>query len=213
MNIINKKCYLILRKHFMSRQIKMVLLGQSSTGKTSIMYRLLHDSFTSDSESTIGASFATMKNDNIIYQIWDTAGQERYNSMIPMYSRNAEIVIFVFDLSDYTTINRFDTYMKELRELLDDNFKVIIVGNKMDLFKGNLETVHTLINDKLNSYDKLKGRIAYVNVSAKDGINFEQLKNKITTFGAQIREQTNLKNEKEITILIDTVPKSTNCTC
>lgn len=199
----------------MSKQVKMVLLGHSSTGKTSIVHRLLHNNFLHDSESTIGASFATLKSNDVIYQIWDTAGQERYNAMVPMYTRNAEIVIFVFDLTNLETINRFDTYLKDPKNFLDDKFKVIIVGNKMDLFSGNLDLVHKFINDKLETYNNLKDRIVYIGISAKSGLNIDLLKEKIDIFGNQIKQKYDIENKDLIrTHKTEQIKsQSTNCEC
>lgn len=199
----------------MSKRVKMVFLGNSSTGKTSIVHRILHDNFSSDGESTIGASFATFKLDNITYEIWDTAGQERYNSLVPMYTRNAEIIIFVFDLTNLDTINRFDSYVKDLRNNLDDKFKVIIVGNKMDMFWGDLNTVQDIINKKIEKYHHLNNRITYIDTSAKNGKNIDRLKEKINIFGKQIQE----KFLSENTDIVRTYKKepikttATNCEC
>jgi len=91
--MLNKICI-----NSMKGTIKTVFIGESNTGKTSMVYRLMKNEFSNYSESTIGASFVTVKYDDITYQIWDTAGQERYNSLIPMYCKNAELIFFVFDL-------------------------------------------------------------------------------------------------------------------
>lgn len=199
----------------MSHQIKMVLLGNSSTGKTSIVHRLLHNNFTNESESTIGASFATLKHNDITYQIWDTAGQERYNAMVPMYTRNAEIVIFVFDLTNLETITRFDSYIKDPKNNLDEKFKVIIIGNKMDLFSGNLKTVHQIINDKIEKYENIKDRIVYIDTSAKSGLNIDLLKEKIDVFGKQIVQKYNTINKyPNHNFMTETIKtNSSNCEC
>lgn len=82
---------------------KICLIGKSSVGKTSMAMRIVKDQFEPNSESTIGASFLTkhirLDPGDILYpseinlQIWDTAGQERYNSLLPMYTRSAAIVL------------------------------------------------------------------------------------------------------------------------
>lgn len=199
----------------MSKKVKMVFLGNSSTGKTSIVYRLLNDGFSSDGESTIGASFATLKHNDIIYEIWDTAGQERYNSLVPMYTRNAEIIIFVFDLTNLETINRFDSYIKDLKNNLDDKFKVIIIGNKMDLFRGELSMVHDIISKKIEFYEHLKDRIVYVDTSAKSGKNIDLLKDKMDNYGQQIQIKYFGENRNIIRTHREEIIKqsSTSCEC
>ena len=199
----------------MSKRVKMVFLGNSSTGKTSIVHRLLHNGFISDGESTIGASFATLKLNDITYEILDTAGQERYNSLVPMYTRNAEIIIFVFDLTNLDTINRFDSYIKDLRNNLDDKFKVIIVGNKIDLFWGDLDTVQDIINKKIEKYNHLSNRITYIDTSAKSGKNIDVLKERINIFGKQIQEKFLSENKNIVRTYKDEQikPIAPQCDC
>lgn len=179
-------------------KIKIVFLGDSSTGKTSIVYRLLRGSFIYDVDSTIGASFSTINYNNIMYDIWDTAGQERYNSLVPMYTRNAEIVIFIFDLTNLDTINRFDSYIKDLKNNLDDKFKIIIIGNKADLFVGDLNIVHDIINNKIGQYEHLRDRIVYIDTSAKNGMNIDLLQDKIDIYGKLLLEKKLSENNIHI---------------
>ena len=88
---------------------KLVLLGASAVGKTSICARYVFGDFDTNTRSTIGASFLTkkMKVDDrkVKLQIWDTAGQERFRSMAPMYYRGAEAALCVFDLTGRDTFN------------------------------------------------------------------------------------------------------------
>ena len=82
---------------------KVVLLGESAVGKTSLATRFVNNQFSEFEESTIGAAFLskalTINNKTIKFEIWDTAGQERYQSLAPMYYRGAKVGIIVFDLT------------------------------------------------------------------------------------------------------------------
>ena len=83
---------------------KLVLLGESSVGKSSIALRFVKDQFEDFRESTIGAAFLTQtvrrdENTTVKLEIWDTAGQERYKSLAPMYYRNAHCAIVVYDIT------------------------------------------------------------------------------------------------------------------
>jgi small GTP-binding protein len=78
--------------------------GESAVGKSSIVLRFVKDQFDSYRESTIGAAFLTQtisldENTTVKFEIWDTAGQERYKSLAPMYYRNANCAVVVYDIT------------------------------------------------------------------------------------------------------------------
>jgi small GTP-binding protein len=93
---------------------KIVILGCTDTGKTSLTIRYCHNNFATPTAATIGASFLQKRimldRHKMTLQIWDTAGQERFKSMAPMYYRNAKAAILVFDVSKKDTFDkvRFD---------------------------------------------------------------------------------------------------------
>lgn len=84
-------------------QVKLVLLGEAAVGKSSLVLRFVNNEFQENKEPTIGAAFLTQKcklDDKIIkFEIWDTAGQERFHSLAPMYYRNAQAAVVVYDIS------------------------------------------------------------------------------------------------------------------
>ncbi|CAO0792712.1 unnamed protein product [Mucor circinelloides] len=85
-------------------QFKLVLLGESAVGKSSLVMRFVKDHFDEYRESTIGAAFlaqtVTLDDNTIVkFEIWDTAGQERYKSLAPMYYRNANCAVVVYDIT------------------------------------------------------------------------------------------------------------------
>lgn len=67
------------------------------------------------------------------FKIWDTAGQERFRSMAPMYYRNANAALLVFDLTQYSTFKEIKSWVVELRRNVDDSMVLVLVGNKRDL--------------------------------------------------------------------------------
>ncbi|XP_065278610.1 ras-related protein Rab-5C isoform X2 [Emys orbicularis] len=85
-------------------QFKLVLLGESAVGKSSLVLRFVKGQFHEYQESTIGAAFLTqtvcLDDTTVKFEIWDTAGQERYHSLAPMYYRGAQAAIVVYDITN-----------------------------------------------------------------------------------------------------------------
>ena len=169
--------------------IKIVFLGESSIGKTSIVHRLIRDVFNDNPESTIGASFMTYEKDNIRYNVWDTAGQERYMSLSQMYYRNSDIILLVFDVSNIETINKLLLFLDKLVIDLKKDNKIIIIGNKTDLVTEveRLAVDNILTNLlKKDKYNDILNQIEYLYVSAKSGENCLELSEMIYKFGTDL---------------------------
>jgi len=120
-----------------AREVKVVLLGDTGVGKSSLVLRFVTNNFKPYSESTIGASFMSkmiMVDDTPIkYQIWDTAGQEKYHSLAPMYYRGAAAAIVVYDITRKQSFETLKNWVKELKQLGPSDIVIAIAGNKCDL--------------------------------------------------------------------------------
>ncbi|RYC56749.1 hypothetical protein CHU98_g9460 [Xylaria longipes] len=119
-------------------QFKLVLLGESAVGKSSIVLRFVKDQFDSYRESTIGAAFLTQtisldENTTVKFEIWDTAGQERYKSLAPMYYRNANCAVVVYDITQSASLDKAKAWVKELQRQANENIIIALAGNKLDL--------------------------------------------------------------------------------
>ncbi|KAI9171687.1 mitochondrion protein [Paramyrothecium foliicola] len=119
-------------------QFKLVLLGESAVGKSSIVLRFVKDQFDSFRESTIGAAFLTQtisldENTTVKFEIWDTAGQERYKSLAPMYYRNANCAVVVYDITQAASLDKAKSWVKELQRQANENIIIALAGNKLDL--------------------------------------------------------------------------------
>ncbi|CAH0056573.1 unnamed protein product [Clonostachys solani] len=120
-------------------QFKLVLLGESAVGKSSIVLRFVKDQFDSFRESTIGAAFLTQtisldENTTVKFEIWDTAGQERYKSLAPMYYRNANCAVVVYDITQSkASLDKAKAWVKELQRQANENIIIALAGNKLDL--------------------------------------------------------------------------------
>ncbi|CAG8553084.1 8681_t:CDS:2 [Ambispora gerdemannii] len=119
-------------------QFKLVLLGEAAVGKSSLVLRFVKDQFDDYRESTIGAAFLTQTihlddNTTVKFEIWDTAGQERYKSLAPMYYRNANCAVVVYDITQASSLEKAKSWVKELQRQADPNIVIALAGNKTDL--------------------------------------------------------------------------------
>eukprot|EP01115_Flamella_aegyptia_P013956 TRINITY_DN7672_c2_g1_i1.p1 TRINITY_DN7672_c2_g1~~TRINITY_DN7672_c2_g1_i1.p1 ORF type:complete len:224 (+),score=59.37 TRINITY_DN7672_c2_g1_i1:25-672(+) len=116
---------------------KLVLLGASDVGKSSLVLRFVKNKFFDKRENTIGAAFLTKTlkiDDNVIkFEIWDTAGQERYHSLAPMYYRDAEASIVVYDITNNESFGKAKRWLSELYKAGNKQMSIALVGNKQDL--------------------------------------------------------------------------------
>merc|ERR1711861_75683 len=119
-------------------QFKLVLLGDSAVGKSSLVLRFVRGQFFEYQESTIGAAFLTQNvslNDYTVkFEIWDTAGQERYHSLAPMYYRGAAAAVVVYDITNADSFARAKSWVKELQRQGSPN--IVIALNVEELFKA-----------------------------------------------------------------------------
>jgi small GTP-binding protein len=150
-------------------QFKLVLLGESSVGKSSLVLRFVKGQFHEFQESTIGAAFLTqtvqIDDTTVKFEIWDTAGQERYHSLAPMYYRGAQAAIVVYDISNKETFQKAQTWVKELQRQASPNIVIALAGNKLDL-----------ANKRAVSYEEAKAyadesSLLFMETSAKTAAN------------------------------------------
>ena len=154
-----------------SKKFKVVLMGASSAGKTSIVLRFSRNTFGADQESTIGAAFTsrdvTTEKGSVTLHIWDTAGQERYRSLVPKYSQGSKAIIIVFDVSDPESYEGAQSWFAEAQEMYQNKVKYYLVANKIDLTpKVDL--------DKVQQFATENG-LSYFATSAKTGENINNL--------------------------------------
>ena len=119
--------------------IKIILIGEVGTGKTSLInvyfdlkFRPLLDSTFSPSVSQKELKFGDK---TYIIHMWDTAGQEKYRSMTKIFLKGSQIVIFVYDVTDEYTFKELGYWVKTIEEILENEPQLAVVGNKIDLFE------------------------------------------------------------------------------
>eukprot|EP01029_Cantina_marsupialis_P020456 TRINITY_DN47946_c4_g1_i1.p1 TRINITY_DN47946_c4_g1~~TRINITY_DN47946_c4_g1_i1.p1 ORF type:complete len:194 (+),score=39.82 TRINITY_DN47946_c4_g1_i1:152-733(+) len=118
---------------------KIVILGESGVGKTSLVVRFVEGNFSSKGDSTIGVAYfvKTMDcgSDTVNLNIWDTAGQERFKSLMPMYYKDCNGAIVVYDITDEGSFNRAEKWIDVLMEKCKMPVSFVLVGNKSDLIE------------------------------------------------------------------------------
>ena len=116
---------------------KMILIGDSSVGKSNILLKYLKDQFDPNSRATVGVEFGTknitLNNKKIKIQIWDTAGQERYRSITSAYYKGAKGAFIVYDITRKSTFENIDKWIADLKTNGDSNISIVLIGNKSDL--------------------------------------------------------------------------------
>lgn len=116
---------------------KIVLLGDTSVGKTSLAHRFQKDEMPQNVTSTLGAQFitATFEEGDVELQfdIWDTAGQERFKALGGLYYKNAKGAVVVYDITSEKSLQRAKEWIAELQQNAEPDIIVCLVGNKVDL--------------------------------------------------------------------------------
>ena len=117
--------------------IKVVLLGSSGVGKSSLLYRYVTNEWDENAQTTLGAAFMdkkiTYEGINFKFQIWDTAGQEKYAPLAQMYYRDANVALLVYDITSRESMNGLKEWQNELSQKGPKDITLVIVGNKYDL--------------------------------------------------------------------------------
>ena len=161
-------------------QVKAVLIGESGTGKTSIINRLKTNEFNSTQDSTMCSSmFRKVINipdfGSLMVEIWDTAGQEKYRSINKLFYKDSNIVIFVYDITNKKSFDEIKNYwFEQVKENCDLNKIILgVAANKCDLF--NKEEVKE--DDGKTFANRIKG--AFQSTSCFTGIGINDLFNQV----------------------------------
>ena len=118
--------------------IKVILIGDSGVGKTNLINTCVGLQFEDGKRPTISGSFLEkiIEIDNQKYSVnlWDTAGQEVYRGVTKLFFKGSEIVILVYDITNYESFKSLEEWIKITKEIIENNFIYGIVGNKNDLY-------------------------------------------------------------------------------
>ena len=169
------------------REAKLVILGSTTVGKSSLVTRLTREMFNPDESSTIGAAFVSKpipaNNPKIKLQIWDTGGSERYRVMAPIYFHDADAAVIVYDITSNNSFQDVEVWLKELKDKGPQHIVIALVGNKSDLAAQRVVTVA----DARKFIEQNKDIQIFEETSALTGDNvqklFEQIADKLCETG------------------------------
>uniref|UniRef100_H2Z2R3 Ras-related protein Rab-3 n=1 Tax=Ciona savignyi TaxID=51511 RepID=H2Z2R3_CIOSA len=152
---------------------KLLIIGNSSVGKTSFLFRYADDSFTSAFVSTVGIDFkvkTVFRHDKRVkLQIWDTAGQERYRTITTAYYRGAMGFILMYDITNEESFNSVQDWSTQIKTYSWDNAQVTLVGNKCDM-----EDERVISTERGKQLADQLG-FEFFETSAKDNVNVKQV--------------------------------------
>ena len=152
---------------------KLIFLGDQSVGKSCILNRFMNDTFTEEYQATIGLDFQSknvqIDNQDIHLLLYDTAGQEKFRSLIPMYTRDANIILLVYDISSKDSFVHLTDWLNDLTTINKDEVIFAVVGNKIDL-----EEQRVVKLEEGENFAKEHDFI-FAEVSAKTGDGFSEL--------------------------------------
>jgi len=165
--------------------LKVIILGDSGVGKTSLMNQYVNRKFSNQYKATIGADFLTKDitlddNRQVTLQIWDTAGQERFQSLGVAFYRGADACVLVYDVCSQNSFKTLETWRDEFLIQASprdaENFPFLLVGNKVDM--ANLGENGTgegrqVTEKRAQAWSNSKNNMPYFECSAKENTNVE----------------------------------------
>lgn len=173
-------------------EYKVVTIGDSGVGKTSVINRFYYGSFNGAAAPTIGAAYVKSRVDvngtAVFLNIWDTAGQEKYSDLIPMYVRESNAVIICFDVNEADSLQKVQHYKNVLNDSIPPEIPIIICGNKLDLAEDQTagrDVFSWAVSQEISAFG----------VSAKTGQGIEDLFNEVATQAHQKANQVNRINK------------------
>ena len=190
------------------RKIKLILLGEYSAGKTSLITRKNDNYFSNCYTSTIGVDFFSYKtfiNEKpIIVHVWDTAGEEKFRFIIKSYFTGAHGALLVFDVTNRKTFDSLDYWLQELQTYKFDG-KIIVIGTKCDL-----ESRREITEKEARGFCDLNN-LNYIECSSKENINIDNAFNSLIREIVNFSKPNNQDNVSSFTIDENEFKRKSSC--
>ena len=170
-------------------EIKVILVGEMGTGKTSLINSAIGLAFQEKLNSTTTSSIVNkkmeLKGKKYSINLWDTIGQEKYRALTKIFMKGAKIVIVVYDITSRHTFTELNFWFESTKEIINDNIVMGIIGNKSDLFlKEEVKEEEGRQLAKEKGYD-------FIQTSAKNATIFCEFLEKL------VKKYLGLENEEE----------------
>jgi len=181
--------------------VKLVVVGDTNVGKTSLVNRYVEDTFSDSLGNTVGVDFFACKmqlfGQTHTVQLWDTAGQERFKSVVKCYFKSASGVLLIFDLTARESFKHIETWLLDIDENINPSTAKVLVGNKADLTEN-----------RAVSYEEARAfaesrKMMYFETSAKSALGVDVLfesivKNIVEEMNIAGQDQSQDKNNNQI---------------
>jgi len=198
--------------------LKVLVLGDSGVGKTSLINTLVNKKFKSNNKSNIGADFMTkeimINNRLVVMQMWDTAGQERFNSLGQTFYRGADCCALVYDLTKATSFEHLDWWHDEFlvhsNPSHPESFPFVVLGNKVDISE------HRVVSEahaKAWCKDKGKGVVAQFETSAAMSIQVDEAFQTLAVAALEQSGQEDMLSEVTLNNSIENGGSQSYCYC
>jgi small GTP-binding protein len=176
---------------------KLILIGNSGVGKSSILQRYMNKTFEESYKCTIGVDFLMksleVKGKTVKLQLWDTAGQEKYKSMVSSYYRGANVALVVFDITSRSSFESLPLWIENYYKNGPEQKNIILIGNKKDMADQRQVT-----QEEAEEFSETNNMI-YFETSAKEGDNIDYVFNfaaeKLLEFYGSQNNELNLKRQ------------------
>ncbi|KAG8201313.1 hypothetical protein JTE90_016793 [Oedothorax gibbosus] len=197
--------------------LKVIILGDSGVGKTSLMNQYVNQKFSNQYKATIGADFLTKEillDDRLVtMQIWDTAGQERFQSLGIAFYRGADACVLVYDVTSTASFAALDAWRDEFliqaSPRSPENFPFVVIANKIDLENRAIST------KRGQTWAQSKNNVPYFETSAKEAINVENAFMAVAKNALAQEADVEMYNDfpDQIKLTQDQKPRSDGCPC
>ena len=192
--------------------VKIITLGESSVGKTSILAKYVDDIFDINMISTLGVDFKRkteiIDNKQINIKVWDTAGQECFRNIQKIYYHNTEGVLLVFDLTSRETFEQLNYWFENIKIECPKDVAICLVGNKSDL-KDHID----VSDEDINEYLKKNNNPKFFKTSAATGENIKEVFQYISREIMEKKKEEKQNNTKRIQVVKTNMRREKKKTC